>query len=502
MPRGKAEFKTMTIIKTDGKDCTVPKGQNVKINEQAPSRPDPMKNLIGKGYERGFIKDIIDEAKVSIENKEHNMRGNASFPVMKGFGMETKGDTAAEEQLNDKMASNEDAPKGKIRDKSDDLTFDPELQLVEDGSKRDVMDGYVADHMREKPATKGFESYNEMVTKGMAVDLSINPHDVGASMGVIAKSADAVFKEVDDGLMVTKGPVMEGLKKAGSAIKDSVMSGARGVVAGARGGAEAAKEGITAGASRAKAGLESAASTVKDTAAAGLNKAKEGVAYGQKKLHKAGVQGRAYIRANPQKAVGITGGAGLGIGGAAGVGADRALSEKKCSGATVKTKGFEDDLTDKGAISEGLREAGRGVVDLAKRGVAGATGGVKAGAAKVSEGAKATYGKAKDTAKAGYEKTKAGGRAARDFAINQAETHPVRTAIVGGSAAGLGLGTAANAIEGARGAGEGKRWEGAKAGAKVTGQRLAHPIEAIKRDIERMPPTDAYLAGQSLKKKD
>ena len=140
------------------------------------------------------------------------MRGNAEVPIMKGFmnGFTVKGgenpetlppekgsDVLDEEKLDNKATGSE-APKGKKRTNDPDLTMDPELAMVEEGAKKDIEDGYVNDIKNEKVSSaKGFDAYNEMVSKGMAVDMNLDPStDIRGAMSQIRDMADVTVKEL------------------------------------------------------------------------------------------------------------------------------------------------------------------------------------------------------------------------------------------------------------------------------------------------------------------
>jgi hypothetical protein len=148
-------------------------------------------------------------------------RGNAEFPVMKGFGSDFvgKGDVAEEEKLDEKLKEKH-PPKAPAKVKEDDLTIDPELALVEEAAGRDIEDGYVSD-IQGAQVGKGFAAYNEMCTKGMAADLSVDPYNAGDIINKISAGNDVVFKELGDG-MVSKGAMFDTLGRSVGGVKARV----------------------------------------------------------------------------------------------------------------------------------------------------------------------------------------------------------------------------------------------------------------------------------------
>lgn len=160
-------------------------------------------------------------------------RGSAEYPVMKGFEIGMKGgqdgDVAKQDQLPDK-ASKKSAPKGSIQTSSDDLTISPDLKTVEDGAARDISSGYVSDIQGEKVG-KGYESYNELCTKGIAADIELNPHNLNDSLNAIEDHASITAKELSDGITI-KSNIGSALRAAGSAIKQDVVAGGKKIVGG------------------------------------------------------------------------------------------------------------------------------------------------------------------------------------------------------------------------------------------------------------------------------
>lgn len=162
-------------------------------------------------------------------------RGIAEYPVMKGFEVgikgaqdgESGGDVAKQDQLPDK-ASKKSAPKGSIWTNSDDLTISPDLKTVEDGAARDISSGYVSDVQGEKVG-KGYEKYNEMVEKGIAADIELNPHNLNDSLGAIEEHTGIVAKELSGGITV-KSNVGSALRAAGSTIKQDAVSAGKRIV--------------------------------------------------------------------------------------------------------------------------------------------------------------------------------------------------------------------------------------------------------------------------------
>jgi hypothetical protein len=139
-------------------------------------------------------------------------RGNAEFTVGKGidlevkegFGVVGKGgetsdtmpperghDVADDEKLKD-MAS-KDGKRGKKVTNADDLTFSEDVNLVGDKAKDDIANGYVQDS--KESSKKGFDRFDEMVAKGVAADVEINPHNINEAWGRLDEHTDMVAKE-------------------------------------------------------------------------------------------------------------------------------------------------------------------------------------------------------------------------------------------------------------------------------------------------------------------
>jgi len=146
------------------------------------------------------------------------MRGKAEVPIMKGFmgdftvkGGESpetlppeKGhDVTDEEKLQDK-ANGKEAPKGAKKTNEDDITMDPELQMVEDGAKKDIEDSYVSDAQGDKVSeSKGFQAYNELVSKGAPFSVEVNSaSDFKGLMADIRDAADVTVKELSGDVVI------------------------------------------------------------------------------------------------------------------------------------------------------------------------------------------------------------------------------------------------------------------------------------------------------------
>lgn len=211
--RGKAEFSIMNPMQMES-HMGAPHGLEPDINARAPQRMprEPMKNLLSKGI------------------KESVMRGSCGFATMKGFDMGLKEmdeeaknsnaevaegeDVAKEEELSDKVEGKKEGEKGENEFATDEYTFDPELETVEEGAKRDVEDGYVSDAQGERVSEeKGYNRYNRMVEKGIAADIEINAFNVGQAMDDIATHSGMVIKEMDTGIEV-KGAAQTAKKVA------------------------------------------------------------------------------------------------------------------------------------------------------------------------------------------------------------------------------------------------------------------------------------------------
>lgn len=98
---------------------------------------------------------------------------------------------------------------------------------------------------------------------------------------------------------------------------------------------------------------------------------------------------------------------------------------------------------------------------------------------------------------------RSGARKAGGALSRAASKHPGVAAIgagLAGAGGGAGIGTGINMAAGAAGAGPGKRWEGAKEGAKATGRSLMHPLDAT--DPAEAAKYNPYVAGKKLRESD
>lgn len=141
------------------------------------------------------------------------------FAIGKGFELELKGgenpetlpnksgsDVGNSEQLSDK-ADGKAPPKGKRVTNAEDITFDKEVGLVEDKAERDIADSYVSDIQGDKVSTgKGYEAYNKLVAKGMAVEVDLNPTmNIREAMAGIRDEAGVTLKGVDESIVTKQG---------------------------------------------------------------------------------------------------------------------------------------------------------------------------------------------------------------------------------------------------------------------------------------------------------
>ncbi len=317
-------------------------------------------------------------------------RGHAEYPVMKGFeidlGVKGASDVAKGEQLSDK-ADKKTSPKGKIRVHEDDLTMDPELGLVRDAARRDIEDGYVADIQGERvggkvkskgshasgigaeiDGRKGYDVYNEMVGKGMAADISIDPYNVGEAMGRIADRAGMVCKELDGGIVIKAGGMKRVLQSAKTAIAgDKPAKAARGTfirenTPGARHVTATPPPEYVPGAKHVVAApkkkpvetkpVETKPVETKPVETKPVETKPAKVTFGQrlsKLKNDAGDFARrtgrgAQVLAAQHPVATAVGAGGVGLG--AGIGAEEAFrkrGEEKCSGAPMKMKGLDED---------------------------------------------------------------------------------------------------------------------------------------------------------------
>lgn len=141
------------------------------------------------------------------------MRGNAEFPVMKGFmdgftvkeaGPETlppdPGSDVSDKAKLDEAATGSGPAKG--TGKGSPTTMAKDVNEVAEGAKKDIEDGYIQDVQGEKVSTdKGYEIFNKMAESGVVVkDYGMNRHNVGEIM-------DSITKSVDDGFVVKCGTI-------------------------------------------------------------------------------------------------------------------------------------------------------------------------------------------------------------------------------------------------------------------------------------------------------
>lgn len=153
------------------------------------------------------------------------MRGSSEFTTMKGFmdGYVVKGGESPEtlpadqgeladgEKLQDKATGGE-PKKGKRVTNAPDLTMADDVSMVEEEAKKDIADGYVSD-VQDK--SKGYQAFDSMVKKGMAVDIELNP----------ASDFKTTMKEIQDlgEEMVTK-TLGSTASKVGTYLKDTAQN--------------------------------------------------------------------------------------------------------------------------------------------------------------------------------------------------------------------------------------------------------------------------------------
>ena len=265
------------------------------------------------------------------------MRGKAEVPIMKGFmgdftvkGGESpetlppeKGhDVTDEEKLQDK-ANGKEAPKGAKKTNEDDITMDPELQMVEDGAKKDIEDSYVSDAQGDKVSeSKGFQAYNELVSKGAPFSVEVNSaSDFKGIMADIRDAADVTVKELSDGVVIKAGGIPDRPGWAKGDTKQGKID-------------LAAMRERNAGR---KADRALAAENKKP-----LNRLKNAVSDVGGKIKNTASTVGGKINALPRSAkiaAGVAGAAGLG----AGAYALGRKKEEKCSSVPMKKKGFEEE---------------------------------------------------------------------------------------------------------------------------------------------------------------
>jgi hypothetical protein len=190
-------------------------------------------SMIGAGYVGSEIANRTQDARRLAENKqltkEFEMadRGNASYVEMKEFmnadfvekggtspetlPNEKGGDEAEKDKLTDVM-NKKQPPKGGLKTDAPDLTMDPEVQMVADKAEDDITSGYVGDTQGAKVGGKGFDAFNEMVSKGIVADVNINRYNVHDSVTKVNEVADVTMKSIGSGLEEVGKRVEEGLR--------------------------------------------------------------------------------------------------------------------------------------------------------------------------------------------------------------------------------------------------------------------------------------------------
>jgi hypothetical protein len=161
------------------------------------------------GYRAGKNRSNELENKQLTKEFEMADRGNASYIEMKEFmnadfvekggtspetlPNEKGGDEAEKDKLKDIM-NKKQPPKGGLKTDAPDLTMDPEVQMVADKAEEDITSGYVGDTQGAKVGGKGFDAFNEMVSKGIVADVNINRYNVHDSVTKINEVADMELK--------------------------------------------------------------------------------------------------------------------------------------------------------------------------------------------------------------------------------------------------------------------------------------------------------------------
>jgi hypothetical protein len=171
----------------------------------------------------------------------------AEFTVMKGFLSDfavNKGGEAAEtlppdpghdvtdEELLDDKTEGKEGERGGTETESDDITMAKDASAVDEGAKRDAKDGYTEDVQEEEisdEATKGFEAYNKMVAKGIAVEEApLSKWDIGGMVDEIGRQAsELTCKELSDSLVVGKGKRMDWAKEAVGGVLNKIKENPR-----------------------------------------------------------------------------------------------------------------------------------------------------------------------------------------------------------------------------------------------------------------------------------
>lgn len=283
-------------------------------------------------------------------------RGNATFEVMKGFeNLTTKSfdgtpDTLPGKMKGDVTDSADIDRAGKTKSgvnakKSDNtaggpgITMRPDAKDIEDKADGDIESGYVSDVQKlanRGKRNKGYEGFNDLVSKGVVVDTSFDKFDVDNSMAMIEKEADfqlSMATDAPSSWMVEKAPQDDMIVAKGMSFAEFEEKGVKDK---AKGAWEAGKEAYRAVKSgRSGLGVESVGHKVGGALAS----------YGGKPGKKAAM----YLRGSSRRAK-IAGGAAYAVPLAGAVGAEEAIRRRKGLGAFV-AKGFANFLEEKAAPS-------------------------------------------------------------------------------------------------------------------------------------------------------
>jgi len=295
-------------------------------------------------------------------------RGNADFIVSKGFGIETKGgespetlpnkdagrDATEEEEMKE-LASGKGPKKGGRKTEEDDLTISKDVDKVREGAEKDIADTYVQDCQR-----KGYERYNDVVAKGIAANIELNPYNVGEFLDNAQAHTQTVCKEIGSEV-VLKGrakEAYEGAKKFGGRVVEGAKEHFK------RNADKYKAGGVLAGSAAGGVGLNVGARGAAGAIGAGEGKRGEGAKAGIKESYKADWEDTKHpIRAIKENTLHPI--KNSSIARAYRAGKETTEKEEKCIGGKMEKKGIVEAA--KGGVKRVGEAIGTGLKDMKNR---------------------------------------------------------------------------------------------------------------------------------------